>query len=397
MSAAPPARTTSTSIDVHRRPQFLIPVLAGISSLVFAIVAGIWLVVPSTNAIADPDSLLARESSLLGAVLSPVSAAQVIFGLSVAGVVVAMVAAIARDQSIRRANALVGGFGFVFTVVVGIGMLSEVAIMMAGYLMALIVAAGAVVVGVQVARTTRAGRWVVAAALGAVVVVFTTGGLPVSALGDIAGRVWDLFGEFAEIALVLGLTTAALLWALAGGQVMSDAGVLDRAGRWVLRHRQGITILAAVGPVPYGLVRLTWLTPWPQGAGGFDVLPPDVRIWGLMLSSGAWVGMILTIGLIRPWGEVFPRWIPGVAGRSVPVWIAAGSGALVAAILCVSAVPMIRQFATEGLLEALGSALVFPLWCWGPALALAVWGYALHRRNVASHETRGLAVGAGAG
>ncbi|WP_051325312.1 hypothetical protein [Glycomyces tenuis] len=35
---------------------------------------------------------------------------------------------------------------------------------------------------------------------------------------------------------------------------------------------------------------------------------------------------LLTIGLIRPWGEVFPRWIPGLGGRRVPI-----TGAVVAA------------------------------------------------------------------
>src|SRR5699024_7526229 len=104
--------------------------------------------------------------------------------------------------------------------------------------------------------------------------------------------------------------------------------------------------------------------------------------WGLMLSTGAWAGFILTIGLIRPWGEFFPRWMPRLAGRPVPVWCAAGPGAVVAAILLVSAVPMIRMYADQGLIDAVVAALIFPLWVWGPALALAVWGYVLHRRRV---------------
>lgn len=29
----------------------------------------------------------------------------------------------------------------------------------------------------------------------------------------------------------------------------------------------------------------------------------------------------------------------------------------------------------------LTTALVFPFWLWGPLLALATWGYALHRRT----------------
>lgn len=34
---------------------------------------------------------------------------------------------------------------------------------------------------------------------------------------------------------------------------------------------------------------------------------------------------LLTIGLIRPWGEVLPRWIPGLGGRRVPIGFAVGA------------------------------------------------------------------------
>jgi hypothetical protein len=40
-------------------------------------------------------------------------------------------------------------------------------------------------------------------------------------------------------------------------------------------------------------------------------------------------GAILTLGLIQRWGEVFPRWIPFVGGKRVPISLAvvpAGSG-----------------------------------------------------------------------
>ncbi|WP_026931463.1 hypothetical protein [Glycomyces tenuis] len=43
---------------------------------------------------------------------------------------------------------------------------------------------------------------------------------------------------------------------------------------------------------------------------------------------------LLAFGLIRPWGEVFPRWIPVVGGRAVPVVFAAAlavAGALAVA------------------------------------------------------------------
>lgn len=391
MSAPSPTRPGSTGPgttalggrDPDGAPsRLLIPVLAGLVSLVYAVLAGIWTIDPSTNRFADPESFLARDSSLLLSILSPAAAARVLLALSLGGIAVAAVAVAARERSIRNANGLVGGFGIAYAVVVGLGLLSEVAISIAGYLMALVVAVGAVVLGVQIVRTSRLGRWVVAGIVAALVAVFAADVLPVSALGDLGGRIVDLLGQFAAIGLVLGLVAAALLWALVGGQAVRDTALFTRVGGWVLRHRRAITIIAAMGPAPYALIRLTWLTPWPQITAG-ETMPAEMRIWGLMLSSGAWAGIVLTIGLIRRWGEVFPRWMPLVAGRPVPVWVAAGPGSVVAAILCVSAVPMIRMFATQSVGEAIGSAIVFPLWFWGPALALAVWGYVLHRRQAA--------------
>jgi hypothetical protein len=357
----------------------LIPALAGLVSLVFAVVSAAWLVVPSTNPFADSDSSLSPQRTLLGAALPPRATAALLLGGCVAGVVVAAVAlTTGRGRSRPLTDALIGGFGLVFTLVVGVGLLSEQAIVMAGYLMALLVPAGAVVLGVQVVRTSRMGRWVVGGVVAAASAVFAAGVLPVGAWVTLGRNIAGLAEELASIGVVLGLTVAVLLWALVGGTAMRDAGALDAPGRWVLRHRRTITVLAALGPVPYAALRLTWLTPWPYGVPS-DALPPDTRIWGLLLSSGAWAGMILTIGLIRPWGEVFPRWMPLVAGHPVPVWLAAAPGSIVAAILCVSAVPMIRMFAEEGAGDALTSALIFPFWFWGPMLALAVWGYVLHR------------------
>jgi hypothetical protein len=151
---------------------------------------------------------------------------------------------------------------------------------------------------------------------------------------------------------------------------------MDRATDWVVRHRKAITIVAATGPLPYALVRLTWLTPWPQLGADLDM---STRIWGLALSSGAWLGVFLTLGLIRPWGEVFPRWMPGLAGRRVPIAAAAVPGGLIAVTLIFSTVPMLILFSGQTLVEGIVGAVVFPCWYWGPALALAVWGYVAHR------------------
>jgi hypothetical protein len=175
------------------------------------------------------------------------------------------------------------------------------------------------------------------------------------------------------LGVLVPLTTATAWAGLALTRAWSR-GSLRRATAWVTRHRTLFTILAALGPLPYALIRLTWLTPWPQLAMGGD-MPLAVQIQGLALSSGAWLGIILTLGLILPWGERFPRWFPGRAGAPVPPTAAIIPGGAVAVMLCGAAIPMLLMMGPVG-------ALVFPAWFWGPMLALAVWGYAGHRAGV---------------
>ena len=82
--------------------------------------------------------------------------------------------------------------------------------------------------------------------------------------------------------------------------------------------------------------------------------------------------------------------MPRVAGRPVPVAVAAVPGGIVAAVVCTSALPMLHDLTSPAPGPAWASApssrrwrmaLVFPFWLWGPMLALAVWGYVAHRRG----------------
>jgi hypothetical protein len=182
--------------------------------------------------------------------------------------------------------------------------------------------------------------------------------------------------------VLLLLIATGFTWATAAAQAVAGTAAAERATAWVLRHRTALTVVAACGPLPYALARLTWLTPWPALAPDPAALDVATRVWGVVLSSGAWLGVVLTIGLLRQWGEVFPRWVPGVAGRPVPVAAAAVPGGVIAAVLTFSAVPMLHLAATTGGVgQFMLFAIVFPCWVWGPALALAVWGYVAHRRG----------------
>jgi hypothetical protein len=261
-------------------------------------------------------------------------------------------------------------------IVFGLVLQSSGTLSVVGYLVAMAMPLAVVVLLVQVVRKYRVLRWTLGVpALAALLVGAILAREPLA--GVVVGISSGFARESVTVLASLLLIAVGTVWAAVGFQALAGTSVLDRATAWVLRHRRAITIVAATGPLPYALIRLTWLTPWPQLAMG--ELDLSTRIWGLTLSSGAWLGFFLTIGLIRPWGEVFPRWMPGLAGRRVPISAAVVPGGVIAATLTFAAVPMLFLFAGQGVGSFVYSAITFPCWYWGPALALAVWGYAAHR------------------
>jgi hypothetical protein len=147
-----------------------------------------------------------------------------------------------------------------------------------------------------------------------------------------------------------------------------------------------VTIAAALCPVPYGLVRLTWLTPWPLGGNGVDEfvishsLDAATRLQGFLFAPACAVGVVLTLGLINRWGEVFPRWVPVLSGRAVPVMLAVVPGAATAAIITISAPGVLLGPIESGdVREVAYMLLFFPFPVWGPLLGAAVFAYWLRR------------------
>ena len=69
---------------------------------------------------------------------------------------------------------------------------------------------------------------------------------------------------------------------------------------------------------------------------------------GLGLASMALLGVLLTLGLIQRWGSVFPRWIPFLGGRRVPVLLAVIPSGFVSLIAIPAGAEMIRVFAVRG-------------------------------------------------
>ena len=103
---------------------------------------------------------------------------------------------------------------------------------------------------------------------------------------------------------------------------------------------------------------------------------------------------LLTLGLVRPWGERLPGWLPRVGGRAVPTAAAAAAAALgavaVTLITVVSALGwsdpenMGDPDAPHGPAGLVMTACYAPLLAWGPLLAVVTAAYVRRRTRPVS-------------
>lgn len=155
--------------------------------------------------------------------------------------------------------------------------------------------------------------------------------------------------------------------------------------RWVRWGRRA-AYLAAVIPVLYAVTRFAWLAGIPLGLS--EETLRDLRdsggVWaGAGLGSFAVVGAVLTLGLTQRWGEVFPRWMVGLAGRRVPVLLAVVPAtfvtiAVAAAGLSAVSTPRFLELARD-LNPAALPLMLWPLW--SVALGVATRAYYLRRHG----------------
>lgn len=148
--------------------------------------------------------------------------------------------------------------------------------------------------------------------------------------------------------------------------------------------------------VPYAVMKLVWAFGGTfAGTTGAEMLAALERngASGVFLALESWgldpavllaaLGVFLLWGLVRPWGQVFPRWTPFLRGRRVPRWLPLTPALLGAATLAPygvlgvgylvlatsGAVPMRR-----GDFHSAGDALLVG---WIGMAAFAVYGIAL--------------------
>jgi hypothetical protein len=324
-------------------------------------------------------------------VLPAAAGPPLLVGAGALGVLVAVVA-------LARARQLAAGrrvSGVTTVLVVGTGALYGVAFLLlapgitllavTGYLVA---ALGPVVLLLTLLAGARRS-WTAAAVAAVLVLVGVAAWVSGIAEPAVVGPWATEFGKgLARIAprtlALLFLAAGGALWLAVGwGAVRSGSDGTppewtrpERAARW----GRVATVVATLCALPYMLVRATWLTPWPLGLpAGLDLAAdPQTRLQGLLLGGAALAGAVLTTGLVARWGEVWPRWMPGLRGRPVPLAAAVVPATLVTLALASAAVSMVMMGVRIGEPWML---LMFPLPVWAPALGVATLGYVLRRRG----------------
>jgi hypothetical protein len=160
----------------------------------------------------------------------------------------------------------------------------------------------------------------------------------------------------------------------------------DAAARWG-RWAVGV---AVVIPVLYAATRWAWALGIPLGIS--DEFLREGQRTGLWIAGAALAtmgigGAILTLGLAQRWGEVFPRWIPRLAGRRVPPRLATIPASLVSVLVTTAGIMFVRITVSGHFGTIVGSqnwAALAPelLWpAWGVALGAATLAYHYRRRG----------------
>lgn len=182
-----------------------------------------------------------------------------------------------------------------------------------------------------------------------------------------------------------------LIWAAATlayqRRTRAACGNCGRQGTsWTINGHWAV-LVAVLANVPYEITRICWYFGIPLGVTpGFLHLmrsTPHMLSVGLGLALAGTAGGILTHGLVRRWGEVYPRWLWFKAGKPVAPMVAVVPATLVAIILIPAG---LMNFRLPVRLDSWAVNVPGMLWIvWGGALGAAAYAYYLRRRPPCWH------------
>lgn len=211
--------------------------------------------------------------------------------------------------------------------------------------------------------------------------------------GATVAAAWPWPMVYQAFALLGGLVWGAAAASIRGPTADSPATVAA-ATRWGSR---AVWVAVAV-PLVYATTRYAWALGIPLGITD-DTLRrgADSGLWraGAGLATLAVIGAVLTLGLSQRWGEVVPRWVPWLGGRTIPVAVVTVPALIVGALVTSAGIMFIRlavtgvadDFQAEVALDGSGWGLLGPelLWpLWGVALAVGAFSYRVRRHRGAT-------------
>ena len=169
-----------------------------------------------------------------------------------------------------------------------------------------------------------------------------------------------------------------------------SALTVERAVRSPPRWATVAAHLAALTPLPSGVWRFALALGFSGGYTERGLVELDLGGWGTAYVVGLTVltelAALLTLGLVRPWGERVPPWVPALGGRVVhppAAVVPAGIGAVLLLALWTPllwwwSLPHHDMTATGGTLVGF---LYLPLVAWAPLLIAVTASYHRRRRH----------------
>ena len=187
------------------------------------------------------------------------------------------------------------------------------------------------------------------------------------------------------------LVAGGLLWA---GAVIDSADRSDVHLSWnspeaAARWSPWAVAIAVAAPLVFAATRWAWALGIPLGISAeFYREGQESGLWrvGGALATITAAGAALTLGLAQRWGEVFPGWVVGLAGKPVPPALAIAPATLASIAVTSAGLDCARVFFRSGIPEE-GWGMIVPelLWpLWGLALGAAALAYAFRRRGCAT-------------
>lgn len=206
---------------------------------------------------------------------------------------------------------------------------------------------------------------------------------------------WPVVHQFSVLLGGFFWTAATLAYGRRTGLACGNCGRASETPFWktpsgAKQWGKWATYIAVFIPLIYSSTRWAWALGIPLGITEEllrEGLASGMWLAGAALATISVGGAILTLGLIQPWGETFPKWIPYWRNKPVPIALAVIPATLISILIISAGLMFIRLALTGVFTDFFGSGnpatyipeLFWPLW--GLALAAATLAYYYRRRG----------------